>query len=356
MDCPEEDPLAAGAEEEGAEDEPEALEPEEPSDFAAGCDWLEVDPEAAGVEDELLFAWPEVDPEAAGVEDELLCDWPEDDPDAAGLEDFDWPEVDPPVAAEPVVTSPLTPSAARVSLLSSPLASIPLDCWNSFNAACVFGPITPSAWTWWPDCDSFCCACFTMSELCDCWVAPLAALEDFLLLCWPAVEPLAEAPEDFCADWPLVEPPAAALPEDDFSVEDWPLVEPPAAAPPEDDFSVEDWPALDAPAALEGCCADWLEVEPWALCEVALWPLLWDCFCLSSPAAIAPSENSAALVAATIVRIFMPELLFRIVEKKVFVPGKEAGFAPATAFLTAWDCRWASRAQHGRKWCRRCLY
>jgi hypothetical protein len=106
-----------------------------------------------------------------------------------------------------------------------------------------------------------------MSEL---WLelalAPPAALDCPLL-----------APEDLPV-WPELEP-LAALDEEGW-LEDWPLVAP---------WELFDWPLVD---------------DPCALCE-ALCPLLCDCFC-ASPAAMAPSENRAALVAATIVRIFMP--------------------------------------------------
>jgi hypothetical protein len=40
---------------------------------------------------------------------------------------------------------PLTPKAASVCRSSLPEAWIPLDCWNSFTAAWVFGPALPSA-------------------------------------------------------------------------------------------------------------------------------------------------------------------------------------------------------------------
>jgi len=40
---------------------------------------------------------------------------------------------------------PLTPRAASVCWSSLPEACMPLDCWNSFSAAWVFGPALPSA-------------------------------------------------------------------------------------------------------------------------------------------------------------------------------------------------------------------
>jgi hypothetical protein len=102
---------------------------------------------------------------------------------------------------------------------------------------------------------------------------PLLALPDLPL--WPELAPLAALDEGWL-DWPL----------------DWL------------DWLLDglDWPLDWLDWLLEGL--DWLLVEPCALCE-ALCPLLCDCFC-ASPAAMAPSENRAALVAATIVRIFMP--------------------------------------------------
>jgi len=51
--------------------------------------------------------------------------------------------LDEPMDAEP--EDSLTPSAASVFWSSLPEAWIPLDCWNSFTAAWVFGPSLPSA-------------------------------------------------------------------------------------------------------------------------------------------------------------------------------------------------------------------
>jgi hypothetical protein len=48
-----------------------------------------------------------------------------------------------PVEAEPELS--LTPRAASVCWSSLPEPWIPLDCWNSFTAAWVFGPSLPSA-------------------------------------------------------------------------------------------------------------------------------------------------------------------------------------------------------------------
>jgi hypothetical protein len=48
-----------------------------------------------------------------------------------------------PVEAE--LELPLTPRAASVCWSSLPEPWIPLDCWNSFTAAWVFGPNLPSA-------------------------------------------------------------------------------------------------------------------------------------------------------------------------------------------------------------------
>jgi hypothetical protein len=48
-----------------------------------------------------------------------------------------------PLDAEP--DEPLTPRAASVCRSRLPEAWIPLDCWNSFTAAWVFGPALPSA-------------------------------------------------------------------------------------------------------------------------------------------------------------------------------------------------------------------
>ena len=39
---------------------------------------------------------------------------------------------------------PETPSAASVWPSARPEAEMPCDCWNCFNAALVFGPLTPS--------------------------------------------------------------------------------------------------------------------------------------------------------------------------------------------------------------------
>jgi hypothetical protein len=63
-----------------------------------------------------------------------------------GLDEPVLPELAPleePLDAEP--EDPLTPRAASVCWSSLPEAWIPLDCWNSFRAAWVFGPALPSA-------------------------------------------------------------------------------------------------------------------------------------------------------------------------------------------------------------------
>ena len=68
---------------------------------------------------------------------------------ALGLDELVLPELAPlddpvePVDAEP--DEPLTPRAASVCRSSVPEAWIPLDCWNCFTAAWVFGPALPSA-------------------------------------------------------------------------------------------------------------------------------------------------------------------------------------------------------------------
>jgi hypothetical protein len=65
---------------------------------------------------------------------------------ALGLDELaplEEPALDEPVDAES--DDPPTPRAASVCRSSLPELWIPLDCWNSFTAAWVFGPSLPSA-------------------------------------------------------------------------------------------------------------------------------------------------------------------------------------------------------------------
>ena len=77
---------------------------------------------------------------------------------------------------------PLTPSAARVWLSSEPDALMPFCCWNFSSAACVFGPITPSALpTSKPWLFRASWACFTVAES---WLPDAALVEPCELLPW----------------------------------------------------------------------------------------------------------------------------------------------------------------------------
>jgi hypothetical protein len=91
------------------------------------------------------------------------------------------------------------PSAAVVCWSSWPEVSRPSFFWNSFSAACVFGPMMPSTCTLWPFSLSFCCTCFTVSES---W-----------LLAWDC-DP-EEAPADELGDEDV------EAPADELGVVDW---------------------------------------------------------------------------------------------------------------------------------------
>jgi hypothetical protein len=82
------------------------------------------------------------------------------------------------------LASPLTPSAASVCESSEPEPLSPFDCWNFSSAACVFGPMTPSAApTLKPLSFSACCACFTVEEswLLVAWLAANAAVAEAII-------------------------------------------------------------------------------------------------------------------------------------------------------------------------------
>src|SRR5688572_11871263 len=130
---------------------------------------------------------------------------------------------------------------------SWPLASKPLEVWNSFSAFCVCGPILPSAVTF-----SLVCACLMSSGLC-----PLCAWLDFDSL-------FAEAPFD-CSLEDAEAPPAADMPLSDFCSA----------------FCSDFW--------------SWLIEEPWLLL----------CDCLFCSFATAGSANIAAATATAMGVILM---------------------------------------------------
>ena len=101
-----------------------------PSDFGSAVRSDDEEGEEAPLDAEglLALALGELALDALELDGELVL------PELAPLEE--------PVDAE---SDPLTPRAASVCRSSWPDGWIPLDCWNFFTAAWVFGPALPSA-------------------------------------------------------------------------------------------------------------------------------------------------------------------------------------------------------------------
>ncbi len=204
---------------------------------------------------------------------------PELPPEAAELPWLDFSLEDEPAEAEPPpAAEPLTPSSDSVCWSSWPVALMPFDCWNSFSAFWVCGPILPSAWT------------FSFSWTC-------------LMVSWSML-PLAPADADPEADLPLddadlsLDDADLSLDDADLSLdEDDPLAAGELALPEDDPLAAGELELPDAPPEVAPCE---LEVDGW-LADEPLLLLCVSCFCCAT----APNDSNAAATATAIALIFM---------------------------------------------------